>query len=281
MNHQSLKRMLAPVKCHLDPFAYWSWVSALATFPSTKIISGLGLQDPYQECHTQAIVHAIKMLSSTDPVILSLARGQLSSVVRCCLHCNPTEAEIDAFLSGSMANGLKNHGRVRNGHTLWSCACLASQCLGIIFRHATSADPSISLPDNTSTVNNKVSSSFLYHHIQNLHAADLRSKPDQGKVACAIDQDKFATSALWIYDGTAIHFCDWRFFTEHEPTPYPQTPPKADGPPTIPPVADAMCPTNPKHSPISSATAIPTWCLSVPDMTRSSPASTELPTGAK
>lgn len=204
-NYRSTLATVVRSICHLPRRAATSYLYA------SKYVGGLALQDPYYERHVQAIVHTLKMLSSTDPMVAALAQGQLSSVVHRCLHRQPSSDEIDQFLSGSMNNGLGNHGRASNGHTLWSRARLASRHLHLILRNTTSTDPLVSTLDGSSSANHKASSSFLHKYIQDMYADDLRAKPDQGKVARAIDKDKYATSSTWHYDGTGIRFCDWRF----------------------------------------------------------------------
>ena len=95
--------------------------SSLSYFFAGKSVGGLGLQDPFDERHVQKIVHTVKILSSTDPLIHEIAHGQLKSVVYRCIHRNPSDDEIDNFLSGSNEGGLNNHASANNSQTLWSC----------------------------------------------------------------------------------------------------------------------------------------------------------------
>ncbi len=76
--------------------------SSVSYFFADKSVGGLGLQDPFDERHVQKVVHAIKILSSNDPFVKSIAFNQLKSVVYRCFHRDPSDEEVDAFLSGSM-----------------------------------------------------------------------------------------------------------------------------------------------------------------------------------
>lgn len=93
--------------------------SSVSYFFADKSVGGLGLQDPFDERHVQKIVHTVKILYSTDPLIQKIAHGQLKSVVYRCVNRKPTDNEADSFLSGSNEGGLKNHSSANNSQT-WS-----------------------------------------------------------------------------------------------------------------------------------------------------------------
>ena len=97
--------------CHLPKH------SSVHYFFADRACGGLELQDPYDDRHVQTVVHTVKILSSTNPLILNI--GQLKSVVYRCVHHNPTDDKIDKFLSGSNEDGLDHHSLVGNGQTLW------------------------------------------------------------------------------------------------------------------------------------------------------------------
>ena len=47
--------------------------------------------------------------------------------------------------------------------------------------------------------------------VKDFHNAKLLSKPDQGKVARSLLQDKYANGFSWLFSGYGIRFCDWEF----------------------------------------------------------------------
>ena len=47
--------------------------------------------------------------------------------------------------------------------------------------------------------------------VKDFHTTKLLSKPDQGKVARSLLQDKYADGSSWLFCGYGIRFCDWRF----------------------------------------------------------------------
>ena len=113
-------------------------------------MGGLGLQDPFDERHVQKIVHMVKILSSTDPLIHEIAHGQLKSVVYRCIHRNPSDDEIDNFLSRSNEGGLNNHASANNSQTLWSCCRISARALHVTISNALT-DPSVSVNDHSSS----------------------------------------------------------------------------------------------------------------------------------
>jgi hypothetical protein len=74
--------------------------SKVCYFFANKSVGSLGLQDPFDERHVQKIAQTIKILSLNDPLVCNIAHSELKYVVYRCLHCDPTEQELDQFLSG-------------------------------------------------------------------------------------------------------------------------------------------------------------------------------------
>ena len=190
--------------CHLPKHATSSY------FFASRQVGGLGLQDPFQERHIQTIVQTVKMLSSTDPLITSIARAQLTSCTRRCVQQEPTSSEIDDFLSGSTDGPFARHQNSNNSATLWSRARVAARALNIRFVNATSEEPGFKT-DQDNLITAKGASYQLHLYCQTLNATLFKSKVDQGKVARALEGDKFATGSGWQFDGLGIRFCDWRF----------------------------------------------------------------------
>lgn len=183
--------------------------STVCYFFADKSVGGLGLQDPYDERLLQKVVHTIKILSSKDPLIKNIAHGQLKSVVYRCFHRNPTDKEIDDFLSGSSEGELKNHQKANNGNTLWSQCRKATRSLKVNIKNAMS-DPIVTASETTSA-NAKSVAAYLHRRCLEKHANKLKSLPDQGKVARCLQTSNFPSTNSWCYEGTGLRFCDWRF----------------------------------------------------------------------
>ena len=183
--------------------------STVSYFFANKSVGGLGLQDPFDERHIQKVVQTIKILSSKDPLVLNISHGQLKSVVYRCFHRNPTDQELDQFLSGFNEGQLNNHSRANNSQTLWSCCRISAKALNIKVTEALS-NPTISANDTTSA-NAKSVASYLHRLCLEKHANNLKALPDQGKVARCLQTSKFPSTNSWCYDGTGLRFCDWRF----------------------------------------------------------------------
>lgn len=94
--------------------------SSTAYFFVNKSTGGLGLQDPIKEIDVQTVVHAIKMLSSDDPVVSQIARAELLQTVRHASQSNPTSALVSNYLSSQPDERLNNI-RYRT-QSLWTCA---------------------------------------------------------------------------------------------------------------------------------------------------------------
>lgn len=232
-----------------------------AYFFASKSAGGLGLQDPNDEKHVQSLVHAIKMLTSTDPLIMAISCGQLESIVHRCVDRDPTMEEIDEFLSGSSEGALANHSWSNNSGTLWSCARIAARKLQVSFVDASSAPSKVSV-DESSSANAKSVAFYLHRHCQQSHAEVFKAKNYQGKVARAMQQDRFGTGSFLEKVSVSV--------TGGSSTVPAQIPSRrklsiADGPPLIPPAADAVPYLKPFLT--SSVTAHRTWYPSVPDMT--------------
>lgn len=120
MKYRSTLRSILRSMSHLPKRATTNY------FFASKNAGRLGLQDPYDERHIQTLVHTLKMLSSTDSLLSAPIKGQLISVVKCCFHRDPTEAEITHFLSGSLNGPLADYQSSSNSQTLWSRAHIAA-----------------------------------------------------------------------------------------------------------------------------------------------------------
>ncbi|CAB4028427.1 Hypothetical predicted protein, partial [Paramuricea clavata] len=187
---------------------------ALRTCPVTckaleKYRKKTGLQDPFNERHIQSVVHAVKILSVSDPFVSNIAKNELKSVVSRCLKREAENDEVDQFLSGNLDGNFSNHMSCGNGQTLWSCCCISACALKVKVKSA-SENILISVDNFQTATNSKGVASYL-HRSMLKRAFKLKSLPDQGKVARCLQSTKFPSTNSWCYDGTGIRFCDWRF----------------------------------------------------------------------
>ena len=178
-------------------------------FASAKA-GGLGLQDPILEVDIQTIVQALKMLSSSDPVVANIAKAELRQSVRFAARNNPTVSLINDFLSGS-TTGNFHPNRIRyRTHSLWTRARKACRNLRVKF-HVRDYDPrSIVLVSGRRC--KKSDACFRLHRFsQECSSKRLLDLPDQGKVARVFSCDGFGSGSSWIYTGCNLRFSDWRF----------------------------------------------------------------------
>ena len=179
------------------------------TFASAKV-GGLGLHDPILEVDIQTIVQAIKMLSSSDPVVANIAKAELRQSVRFAARNNPTVSLINDFLSGS-TTGPFHPDRIRyRTHSLWTRARKACRNLRVKFQVPDYDPPSIVLESGRRC---KASEACfqLHRFTQECSSKRLLDLPDQGKVARALSSDGFASGSSWMYNGLNLRFSDWRF----------------------------------------------------------------------
>lgn len=178
-------------------------------FESTKA-GGLAFQDPLAEVDVQKVVQAIKMLSSSDLFMVSVARSELWKAVRFAAQADPSPALTRDFLSGSMAGNFHPY-RIRyRTHSLWTRAHESCRRLNISF----------SVPDNDSLSisteasgprHAKAGCGFLHHLVQDRATTKLLEKPDQSKVARAMVADGIANGSSWMFNGLNMTFSDWLF----------------------------------------------------------------------
>ena len=178
-------------------------------FASTKV-GGLALQDPLTEADIQTTVQAIKMLSSTDPLVSTIAKSELKQSVRFAARSDPSPALIQDFLSGSN-KGPFHPDRIRyRTHSLWTRPRKACRNLNLSF-HVPDFNPPYLTAESGSPILAKLTCTKLHHICQHRSAQKLLSLPDQGKVARALINDTFGNGFSWLYTGLNIRFKDWRF----------------------------------------------------------------------
>ena len=177
---------------------------------ATAKAGGLALQDPNLEADVQTIVQAIKMLSSTDPIVANIAKAELRQSVRFAARANPTAALISDFLSGS-TQGNFHPDRIRyRTHSLWTRARKACRNLRVKLE-VPDYDPPCIVLESGHRYKAKDTCLQLHRLIQERAANRLLDLPDQGKVARALVADSSGASSSWIYNGLNLRFSDWRF----------------------------------------------------------------------
>ena len=174
----------------------------LLTTSAARSVGGLGLQDPFNERHVQSIVHVIKILSASDPLIKNISKGQLTSVVYRCFHRTLSDDEVDAFLCGSLDGEMSNHSASNNSQTLWS-RCRISSCALKVKIKSARVNVSISIDNFQSAADHK-SVAYLHQHCLKKHADLLKNLPDPGK---RLGVSKKITSLLFIVGVMTVPVC--------------------------------------------------------------------------
>lgn len=182
--------------------------STTSYFFAHKKVGGLAYQDPKTECDLQAIVQAIRVLSSSDPTVVSIAREELKHVVRRSAQTEPTAELITKYLSASDDPRLKH--LYYTYSSLWTRVRMACRRLRVSFIYA-NGDPPTIRADDSDNIKSKQVTSFLHRLVQLRNADDLMSLSDQGKVARCLADDQYSNGSTWHMTGLNIRFRDWRF----------------------------------------------------------------------
>ena len=158
------------------------------------------------ELDIQTIVQAIKMLSSDDPVVANIARGELFQTVRHASQSNLTPALTSNYLSSLPDDRLQNI-RYRT-QSLWTRTQKSTKNLGIFFKIHDSSPPTISTQESKTVLPTKACR-FLHYQAQMSHAQDLTDLPDQDKVARSLSADLYANGSTWQFNGLNTRFKNW------------------------------------------------------------------------
>ena len=173
--------------CHLPNRAITHYIFA------SKQTGGLGLTHPCKENHIQTIVQVLKLLSSLDPVVSTIATRELRQTVRFAAQADPTPALSSAFLSNHADCCLESL-RSRTG-SLWTRTRWATKSTPVNFTLSDTNPPSISTADYAEPVLAKDACCFLHNLQRDQEAQELRSLHDQGKVAQSLQNDRFANGS--------------------------------------------------------------------------------------
>ena len=177
-------------------------------FFASKAAGGLALQDPTVESDLQAIVQALRTLSSPDEVVANIAKQELKMFVRRTAQSAPTAELVTKYLSASQDPRL-DHLSYSTHSSLWSRVRMARlQKVTFVF---SDVNPPHVTADGSEGVISKNISVFLHCLAQQRSADSLMSLLDQGKVARCLHEDQYGNGSTWHMTGLNIRFKDWRF----------------------------------------------------------------------
>ena len=178
-------------------------------FFASKRMGGLAFQEPRTECDVQAIVQAVRILSSSDPAVAAMARQELKYIVCRSTQSNPTPDLLSTYLS-SLPDRRTDH-LFYTYSSLWSRVRQTCRRLRVRFHYSEeAADISIAAEDSE-PIKSRAVTTFLHRLIQ-LHFGDeLMAFRDQGKVARCLSNDQYGNGLTWHCTRLNISFKDWRF----------------------------------------------------------------------
>lgn len=177
-------------------------------FFAHKKTGGLAFQEPRTECDIQAIVQGVRMLSSSDLSVSSMAREELKFIVRRSTQSNPTPELISNYLS-SIPDPRTEH-LYYTYSSLWSRVRQACRRLRVKFDY-TENNPITISADESGKIESKNVTSFLHRLVQSRFADELMQFKDQGKVARCLADDQYSNGSTWHTTGLNMRFKDWRF----------------------------------------------------------------------
>ena len=183
--------------------------SASSYFFASKRTGGFALQEPRTECDVQAIVQAVRILSSSDPAVATMARQELKYIVRRSTQSNPTPDLLSTYLSS-----LPDRRTDRLYYTyssLWSRVRMACRRLRVSFHYSEQADEVSIAAEDSEPIKSRTVTTFLHRLVQSRFGDELMALRDQGKVARGLSNDLYGNGSTWHCTGLNISFKDWRF----------------------------------------------------------------------
>ena len=188
------KKLISTLKkiCHLPIRATNHY------FFANQSAGGLGLQDPIAEVHVQKVIQAVKMLNCRDQNVKLVAREQLRYSFHHCLPNEPTDQDYEEFLSGSTEGPFKNYAKLGNIKFIWTGVRAACRFLNI---KITNFGGNVGVQYDKTRIKGKPSTltGSLRELVKEFHTTKLLSKPDQGKVARSLVQDRYSNGSLWLF----------------------------------------------------------------------------------
>ena len=176
---------------------------------ASKAAGGLAFQDPTKESDLQAIVQALRILSSADDNVRRIATEELKKFVRNTTQSAPTAELITKYLSAADDPRLQKLNYSTHS-SLWSRVRLACRRQNVTFVFS-EQNPHHVLADGSEAIESRKVTTFLHRLTQQRYADALMSLPDQGKVARCLIEDQYVNGSSWHMNGLNIRFKDWRF----------------------------------------------------------------------
>ena len=187
-----------------------------AYFYSDRKCGGLGLLNPKLDHDVQSITQALKMLTSPDTRLRSMANYQLSSTIEDCLGRPPTIEERLDFLSGSKEGDLSKYKIGTKFETIWTRCRHAANRLGVKFSSNSQSEVQLRIVnrfDHSKPIGRAKVVEHLRAVARSIKSKELLDLRDQGKFARShvLDPNSKDNGSAWIFNGHGIRFCDWRF----------------------------------------------------------------------
>ena len=178
-------------------------------FFSHKRCGGMAFQEPRTECDVMAVAQAVRILSSSDPAVATIARNELKYIVRRSTQSEPTPELLSTYLSS--LPDRRTEKLYYTYSSLWSRVRQACRRLRVSFHYSeTASDVTISADDSEHVKSNQVIT-FLHRLVQSRFGDELMQLKDQGKVARCLTDDQYANGSTWHCTGLNLRFKDWRF----------------------------------------------------------------------
>ena len=155
-----------------------------------KYAGGLAFQDPTVESDLQAIVQALRILSSPDTAVSNIEKAELKAFVRRTAQSAPTAELITKYLSATQDPRLDRFSYSTHS-SLWTWV---HQHILVLYFLKRICRMQLSLR------------TFLHRLVQQRSADDLMSLKDQGKVARCMAADQYGNGSSWHMNGLNIHF---------------------------------------------------------------------------
>jgi hypothetical protein len=145
-------------------------------------VGGLAFQDPLVEVDIQTVVPSIKMVSSSDPFVSSIARAELWSSARFAARDNPSPSLTRDFLSGSMRGNFHPSHAIYQTHSLWTRTRSACRRLNITLAVPDNDEPVISTETSAPAMLKLCVLSYT-SLLKNVLPTNYSISQDQGKAA--------------------------------------------------------------------------------------------------
>lgn len=110
--------------------------------------------DARTDIDIQAIVQGLRMLSSSDPNVVAMAKHKLKYIVQQSTQLNPTADLISVYLSST--KDPRTERLYYSYSSLWSRVCQACRRLSVTFSFSDSEPPTINADESPTIKSDKV-----------------------------------------------------------------------------------------------------------------------------